>query len=67
MTDSPSNPDPQTHDQDAEPPLTGPGESGPTGVDEAVDGAAGSQGGAQGGNEDAEDQDAQPSRNAPEA
>ena len=50
------------HDQDAEPPLTGPGLDGPTGVDgPATDGAA------EGGNPDAEDQDAQPSKNAPES
>jgi hypothetical protein len=50
------------HDQDAEPPLTAPGLDGPTGVDEpATDGAA------EGGNPDADDQDAQPSQNAPES
>ncbi|WP_435745809.1 hypothetical protein [Nocardioides sp. SYSU DS0663] len=64
MTDSTRNPDP--HDQDSEPPLTGPGETGPTGVDEpAVDGA--DQRPTAGGNEDAADQDAHPSKNAPGA
>ncbi|MDN4175738.1 hypothetical protein QWY28_22445 [Nocardioides sp. SOB77] len=48
------------HDQDAEPPLTAPGLDGPTGVDEPADGDV------DGGNPDAEDQDAQPSKNAPQ-
>ena len=58
--------DSSTHDQDSEPPLTGPGEAGPTGVDEpATDGADARP--TTGGNEDAADQDAQPSKNAPGA
>ncbi|NHC24390.1 hypothetical protein G6553_14565 [Nocardioides sp. IC4_145] len=65
MTDSSNEPstDPSYgHDQDAEPPLTAPGLDGPTGVDEpATDGAA------EGGNPDAEDQDAEPSKNALES
>ncbi|GGO67885.1 hypothetical protein GCM10012276_00380 [Nocardioides deserti] len=65
MTDSSNQPstDPSYgHDQDAEPPLTAPGLDGPTGVDEpATDGAA------EGGNPDADDQDAEPSKNALES
>ncbi|MEV7429407.1 MULTISPECIES: hypothetical protein [unclassified Nocardioides] len=66
MTDS-SSTDPQPsygHDQDAEPPLTGPA-SVDADADAGVDGPS-VDGAAEGGDPGTEDQDAQPSKNAPD-
>ncbi|MCR6030760.1 hypothetical protein GGQ22_04795 [Nocardioides sp. zg-579] len=68
MSDTSSTDDPSSagsdpsygHDQDAEPPLTASGLDGPTAADDDPTGDP-----VDGGNPDADDQDAQPSTNAP--